>query len=84
MDIKTIFEKAENGTLTLEQFLAAAKEAKAKFVDLSEGEYVSKQKYMDDIATRDTRMHKQQNQRHSSKLETACADAEALATLKRL
>jgi hypothetical protein len=44
VDIKTIFEKAENGTLTLEQFLAAAKEAKAKFVDLSEGEYVSKQK----------------------------------------
>lgn len=85
MDIKTIFEKAENGTLTLEQFLAAAKEAKAKFVDLSEGEYVSKQKYTDDIATRDTRIGTLEGNLKDirGKLDAAGADAEALATLKK-
>ena len=42
MNVKELFDKAENGTLTYEQFLSAAGEA--KFVDLSEGKYVSKQK----------------------------------------
>lgn len=53
MDIKEVFEKAENGTLTWEQFEAATKEAKAKFVDLSEGKYVSSNKYNDDLAAKD-------------------------------
>ena len=42
MNIKEIFDKAENGTLTFEQFEALAKDNKAKFADLSEGNYVSK------------------------------------------
>ena len=53
MDIKEIFSKAENGTLTLEQFEAIAKEGNAKFTDLSEGKYVSKSKYEDDIGAKD-------------------------------
>lgn len=56
MNIKDIFSKSENGALTLEQFEAIAKEGNAKFADLSEGAYVSKQKYDDDISVRDTRI----------------------------
>lgn len=56
MTIKEIFEKAENGTLTFEQFESAVKEGNAKFVDLSMGEYVSKHKYDNDLSTRDTQI----------------------------
>lgn len=54
MTIKDVFDKAENGTLTWEQF--EANMGTAKFVDLTEGQYVSKQKYDDDISTRDTQI----------------------------
>lgn len=54
MTVKEIFEKAENGVLTWEQFQAAM--GTAKFVDLSEGNYVSKRKYDDDLASRDTQI----------------------------
>lgn len=54
MTIKELFDKAENGTLTYDQFVVAMGEA--KFVDLSEGKYVDKQKYTDDLAARDTRI----------------------------
>lgn len=54
MTVKEIFDKAENGTLTWEQFQAAM--GTAKFVDLTEGQYVSKQKYDDDVSTRDTQI----------------------------
>ena len=56
MNLKDLFDKAENGTLTYDQLIAAAQESKAKFVDLSEGNYVDKQKYTDDLAARDTRI----------------------------
>lgn len=56
MNLKEIFDKAENGTLTYDQFMAAVTEGKAKFVDLSEGNYVDKQKYTDDLQARDTRI----------------------------
>lgn len=49
VNIKEIFAKAENGTLTLEQFEQIAKDGNAKFADLSEGNYVAKNKYEDDI-----------------------------------
>lgn len=49
MTIKEIFEAAEDGTLTYEQFQALVKENKAKFADIGEGNYVSKRKYDDDI-----------------------------------
>lgn len=51
MTIQEVFEKAENGTLTFEQFQAIM--GTAKFVDLTEGHYVSKQKYDSDIQQRD-------------------------------
>lgn len=56
MLLKDIFDKAtsENKSLTLEEFEALAKEAKAKFTDLSEGRYVDRQKYEDDLAKKDT------------------------------
>lgn len=56
MLLKEIFDKAtsENGSLTLEEFERIAKENKAKFTDLSEGRYVDRQKYEDDLAKKDT------------------------------
>ena len=61
MNIKDLFDSAEDGTLTWEQFEEAVKSKNAKFVDLSEGNYVSKSKYDADteklnsiISTRDT------------------------------
>ena len=39
MNIKEIFDKAENGTLTFEQFETIAKDGGAKFTDLSEGKF---------------------------------------------
>lgn len=56
MTIKEIFEKAttENKALTWEQFDEIAKAQRTKFTDLSEGRYVDRQKYEDDIARKDT------------------------------
>lgn len=56
MNLKEIFDKAEGGVLSYEQFMAHATESKAKFVDLTDGGYVDKQKYTDDLAARDTRI----------------------------
>lgn len=56
MNLKDLFDKAEGGVLTYDQFVALAQESKAKFVDLSEGKYVDKQKYDDDLSARDTRI----------------------------
>lgn len=52
MELKKVFEAAENGAMTWEQFEEAAKKAGAKFVDLSEGGYVSSHKYEDDLAAK--------------------------------
>ena len=51
--IKELFDKAENGTLTYEQFESAVKESGAKFADLSDGRYVSKSKYEADLKAKD-------------------------------
>lgn len=56
MNLKDLFEGAENGVLTYEQLKARMDEKNAKFVDLSEGGYVAKQKYTDDLSARDTRI----------------------------
>jgi len=53
MDLKELFEKGQDGKLSFDEFEKLAKEAKAKFVDLSEGGYVSKGKYDDDIKGKD-------------------------------
>lgn len=52
MELKKVFEAVENGAMTYEQFKEAADKAGAKFVDLSEGGYVSSHKYEDDIAAK--------------------------------
>ena len=54
MTVKELFDGAENNTLTWEQFQAAMGDA--KFVDLTEGNHVSKQKYDDEISQKDTRI----------------------------
>ncbi len=51
--IKELFEKAENGTFTYEQFEKAVKDAGIKLADLSTGEYVSKAKYEAEIQSKD-------------------------------
>lgn len=89
-ELKELFENAEDGVLSYEQFVEAAKEAGAKFKDISSGNYVSVQKYNDDleakskeievlngtISTRDTDLVELQK-----KLEAAGTDAEKLETL---
>jgi len=58
MTIKEIFDKssAENKALTFEEFESLAKAGGAKFADLSEGNYVGKQKHLDELATKDTQI----------------------------
>lgn len=56
MKLKDLFDKAENGTLTYEQLETAMKEAKANFVDLSEGGYVSKHKHDDELTAKDAQI----------------------------
>ncbi len=88
MTVKEIFEQSENGTLTWEQFQEAM--GTAKFVDLSEGNYVSKRKYEDDIAAKDTQIEqlngtiKERNNDLAglkTQLEDAGTDAEKLTQL---
>ena len=55
MTIKEVFEKAENGTLTYAQFEELTKES--KFADLSTGDYVSKRKYEDELASKDNQIN---------------------------
>lgn len=88
MEIKELFDNAENGTLTYDEFVKGAE--KAKFVDLSEGGYISVAKHEDEIAklnsqvktlnetleTRDTDLKDLQ-----SKLKDAGANADKLETL---
>lgn len=90
MNVKDLFAKAENGTLTYDQFKSLAEENKVKFADLSEGNYVDKNKYSNEvsslesqvktlnesIAKRDTDLADLKQQ-----LENAGADATKLADL---
>lgn len=54
--LKNIFASAENGALTYEQFNSALTAQGIKLANLSEGNYVSKQKYDDELKARDTRI----------------------------
>ena len=54
--LKSLFEKAENGTLTYEQFKQAVTDAGLKIGNLTDGAYVSKQKYDSELGQRDTRI----------------------------
>ena len=90
MTIKELFEKSENGTLTYEQFHALSKEANANFTDLSEGKYVSKNKYDDDLKAKDSAIETLNSTVETrdkdladlkGKLEAAGTDANKLASL---
>lgn len=90
MNLKDLFDKAEGGVLTYDQLVAAAQEHKAKFVDLSEGNYVAKQKYDDDLSARDTRIKTLDDTLKSrdtdlgnlrTQLENAGTDADKLSKL---
>jgi len=58
MTIKELWEMAdaEDGKLTLEQFEELAKENKVKFADVTSGDYVSVNKYNDELKSRDTQI----------------------------
>lgn len=89
-DVKELFDQAEGGVLNYEQFMALAKDAGAKLVDLNEGGYVSKNKYESEldaktkeietlngtISTRDTDLETLKKQ-----LEAAGVDSTKLAEL---
>lgn len=90
MKVKELFDKAENGVLTWAQFEEAAKAAGAKFTDLSEGQYVAKNKYDDEIASRDNQINTLNDTIASrdtdlsdlkAQLEAAGADTSKLAEL---
>ncbi len=58
MTIKELWELAatEDGSLTYEQFEELARDNKAKFADISEGKYVSINKYNDDLKAKDVQI----------------------------
>lgn len=53
MTLKELFEKAENGALTYEQFNALCEKEGMKLADLSTGEYVSKKKHEAELGAKD-------------------------------
>ena len=53
MTIKELFDKAEGGTLDYATFEKLMSEGNAKFVDLSEGNYVSKDKFENEVASKE-------------------------------
>ena len=89
MNLKDLFDKAPNGTLTWDQLVAAA--GNSKFVDLTEGNYVDKQKHTDELAARDTRINTLNDTiatrdtdlaNLQEQLRAAGTDAEKLASLQ--
>ena len=87
---KELFEKAENGTLTYEQFEELSKQNNAKWADLSEGGYVSKHKYDDDLKAKDVQIETLNGTISTrdtdladlkTKLEAAGADSDKLTAL---
>ena len=89
MNLKDLFDKAPNGTLTWDQLVAAA--GNSKFVDLTEGNYVDKQKHTDELAARDTRINTLNDTiatrdtdlaNLQEQLKAAGTDAEKLASLQ--
>ena len=90
MNLKELFEAAEGGVLSYEAFESAVKEAGIKLVNLNEGNYVSKKKYEDELASKDqtiTDLNKTISDRDtdlanlSKQLEEAGTDELKLTTL---
>ena len=57
MKLEEFFQKAANGSFTYDEFVKAMTENNVNFTDLSEGNYVSRSKYDDEISKRDTRIN---------------------------
>lgn len=81
MNIKDLFEKAENGMLTFEQFENAAKEAGASFKDVKEGNYVSKSKYEEALRSKDNEISTLSDKLENLNTTIATRDTD-LASLK--
>lgn len=90
MKLQELFANAENGMLTYDQLKELTEQNNVKLVDLSEGNYVSKQKYTDELAARDTRITSLDEivasrdadlQALKAQLETAGTDASKLSEL---
>ena len=91
-NLKQFFENADNGVLSYAELEAAMKESGSKFVDLTEGNYVAKNKYENEIqtltsqieelngaiSTRDTDLSDLR-----TKLEAAGADSEKIGALTK-
>jgi len=56
MDLKGLFNEAENGVLNYTVFEKLLKDNGIKLANLADGEYVSKQKYADELAGRDSQI----------------------------
>ena len=90
MTIQELFALGENGVLSYENFTEFAKQNGMKLVDLSDGKYVSKKKYDDDLSAKDndiTNLNNTINQRDvdlqsvKDKLKEAGTDAVKLSEL---
>lgn len=53
MKLKDVFDAAEDGVLSYDQFVEAMKAGGANFVDIKEGGYVSANKYQDELSSKD-------------------------------
>lgn len=82
MTIKEIFAKAQDGTLTYDQFEALAKENETKFTDLAEGKYVSKSKYDSDLKAKSTEVETANGRIEELNATIATRDTD-LATLQK-
>lgn len=89
-NLKEFFDAMEDGKLTFQQFVEACRDGGLKLVDLSEGGYVSKQKYVDELNAANEKVNTLNENLTSrdndlaelqSKLEEAGTDAEKLTTL---
>ena len=91
MTIKELFDKSEGGTLDYESFEQLMNESGAKFADLSEGNYVSKDKFDNELASRNSQISQLNDTIKSrdkdlkdlnSQLRDAGTDTEKLAELQ--
>lgn len=55
--LKDLFTSASDGKLSFDEFKAACENGKIKLANLSTGDYVSKQKYSDELSVRDNRIN---------------------------
>lgn len=88
--LKSVFEAAQDGKLSFDELKDACKKEGIKLANLATGDYVSKQKYTDDLGVRDTKISTLESTLSTrdadlaevkSQLENAGADKEKLATL---